>query len=107
MIGYNASDINYGELKTLLENLHSKFSEKIFKWGAEQTIHGLILCGNNAEALPIGDYFVFTQHNATNVDKATFVHFVGENRFYKMHYPRLAKETINDLMNKGSDISPP
>jgi hypothetical protein len=35
--------------------------------------------------------------NAHLVDMATFVHFVGENRFYRLRYPQLAAQIINDL----------
>ncbi len=96
-IGYNSTDINFEELKKLLENLHRKFSDKIYKWGSEQTIHGLILCGNDAEPLAIDNYFVFTQNNAHLAEQATFLHFVGENRFHKLIYPNLARKVINSL----------
>jgi len=96
-IGYNSKDIDLLELKALLITLHEKFKDRIFKWGSEQTIHGLILCGNKADALPIENYFVFTQNNAHLAKEATFLHFVGENRFYKMIYPKLARQIIKEL----------
>ena len=99
-IGYDVDAIGFPRLKRLLENLHKRFGDKIFKWGAEQTIHGLILCGDNAERLPMKDYFVYTQNNAPQADEATFIHFVGENRFFKLKYPRLASSIVNTLKKK-------
>lgn len=96
-IGYNSKEIDLKELKALLINLHERFNDRIFKWGSEQTIHGLILCGNGANALPIENYFVFTQKNTHLANDASFLHFVGENRFYKMIYPNLAKKIIKEL----------
>ena len=98
-IGYSADTINFAELKTLFELLHEKFGDRIFRWGAEQTTHGLILCGQGAKALAVEDYFVFTQANAHLAKKGTFVHFVGENRFFRFIYPNLAKQVLSDLLN--------
>ncbi|MBU2571534.1 MAG: glycosyltransferase [Gammaproteobacteria bacterium] len=97
-IGYDQGTINFDELDKLFRLLHEKFGDKIFLWGAEQTTHGLILCSKNAEALPIEKYFVFTQANAHLVDNATFLHFVGENRFHKLIYPQLAKKITTSLL---------
>jgi lipopolysaccharide biosynthesis glycosyltransferase len=96
-IGYDHGTINFNELEKLFKLLHKKFGEKIFLWGAEQTVHGLLLCSKGAKALPIDDYFVFTHLNSHMVNNATFVHFVGENRFYKLIYPNLAKAVITRL----------
>ncbi|WP_431065177.1 hypothetical protein [Methylotuvimicrobium sp.] len=102
-IGYNAKDVNLVELKALLTNLHNRFADRIFKWGSEQTIHGLILCGNNANPLPIEDYFVYTQNNANSAKNGTFIHFVGENRFYKMNYPRFARNVIQSMLSDNKN----
>lgn len=96
-VGYDIDTINFARLKRLLENLHDRFGDKIFKWGAEQTIHGLFLCGDQAEKLSMQDYFVYTQNNADQAAKATFIHFVGENRFFKLKYPRFASLIIKEL----------
>jgi len=96
-VGYDVGTVDFGELKKLLQVLFEKFAGRIFRWGAEQTIHGLILCSKGARALPIEDYFVFTQNNAHLADQATFIHFVGENRFYRMYYPKLARKMTNEL----------
>lgn len=96
-IGYDADTIDFSELDRLFNLLFDKFGDRIFKWGAEQTTHGLILCGKGATALPLEQYFVFTQKNAHRARDATFLHFVGENRFYKMIYPRLANSCIKEL----------
>lgn len=96
-LGYDQGTINFDELEKLFRLLNQKFGDKIFLWGAEQTVHGLILCSKGAKALPIDKYFVFTQTNAHLADKATFLHFIGENRFYKLIYPKLAKGIITRL----------
>ena len=93
-IGYDSDTIKLDELNSLFTLLYDKFNDKIFKWGTEQTTHGLLLCSKGAEALPIDDYFVFTQKNADLAKDATFVHFVGENRFHRLIYPRLAKKIM-------------
>lgn len=96
-IGYNSDTINFDELNKLFSLLYEKFNNKIFEWGAEQTTHGLLLCSRGATALPTDKYFVFTQNNSDLADTATFLHFVGENRFYKMIYPRLAAHITEGL----------
>ncbi len=96
-IGYSAETIDFSELKILFEHLYTNFGDQIFRWGAEQTTHGLILCGLGAKDLPVEDYFVFTQANAHLANNGTFVHFVGENRFYRLIYPKLAKQIFTQL----------
>ena len=96
-IGYSADSIDFNELKILFEHLFEKFGDRIFRWGAEQTTHGLILCGLGAKGLPVEDYFVFTLANAPTAKDGTFVHFVGENRFHQLIYPKLAKQILSDL----------
>lgn len=96
-IGYEHGTVRFDELKNLFQLLYDKFSEKIFRWGAEQTTHGMILCGQGATALPVEEYFVYTQRNADLANNATFIHFIGENRFYRMQYPRLAARVVREL----------
>jgi lipopolysaccharide biosynthesis glycosyltransferase len=96
-VGYSVDLVDFKELRELLTCLYAKFGDRIFRWGAEQAIHGLLLCGKGAKALPIQDYFVYTQNNAGNVANATFVHFVGENRFFRFRYPRLAARLMRNL----------
>ena len=96
-IGYDTGTIQYDKLKRLFELLYSRYGDRIFRWGAEQTVHGLNLCGAGAQALPLDDYFVFTQFNADTADRGTFVHFVGENRFFQMRYPAMAKTIVRQL----------
>lgn len=45
LIGYEHGAVNYGELKKLLSHLYDLFGERIFRWGAEQTMHGLAAAG--------------------------------------------------------------
>ena len=101
-IGYQADTIKYDELHKLFDLLYKKFGEKIFLWGSEQTTHGLLLCSKGAKALPLEKYFVVTQNNADQAYKpeSTFLHFVGENRFYRFIYPKLAKKIISELFGQ-------
>ena len=101
-IGYETGTIRFDALKQLFEVLFARYGDSIFRWGAEQTVHGLNLCAAGAEALPIDDYFVFTQFNAEHAHNGTFVHFVGENRFYQMCYPQLAKQIVEELQQTTS-----
>jgi hypothetical protein len=96
-IGYDNGTVDFVELKELFQLLHARYSDRIFKWGAEQTTHGLVLGSRDAQALPLEDYFVYTQPSADLAPAATFVHFIGENRFYRMQYPRLANRIIREL----------
>jgi len=96
-IGYDNGTVNFLELGELFQLLYARFSDRIFRWGAEQTTHGLVLGSRDAQALPVEDYFVYTQRNADLAPAATFVHFIGENRFYRMQYPRLANRVIHEL----------
>ena len=102
-IGYETGTIRFDALKQLFEVLFARYGDSIFRWGAEQTVHGLNLCAAGAEALPIDDYFVFTQFNAEHAHNGTFVHFVGENRFYQMRYPQLAKQIVEELQQTSSE----
>ncbi|MCP5006190.1 MAG: hypothetical protein GY941_19950 [Planctomycetes bacterium] len=99
-VGYDVGLIDFSHLRVLLNTMHELFGKKVFRWGAEQTVHSLILCGANAEALPKDEYFVFTQNNVEKTKQAKFIHFVGENRFYIFVYPRIAKNIIRQLRNK-------
>ncbi|MDO9241852.1 glycosyltransferase [Methylicorpusculum sp.] len=96
-IGYDSGTINFSELEELFKLLYEKFGDKIFRWGAEQTTHGLILCSKGAVSLPLEDYFVFTHANAHLADNAKFLHFVGENRFHKLIYPKLSNVVLKKL----------
>lgn len=96
-IGYNNETINFDELDALFKLLHEKFGNKVFLWGAEQTTHGLILCSQGAKELPTDEYFVFSRLNTDMVENAVFLHFVGENRFYKLIYPELSNRIIGNL----------
>ncbi len=98
-VGYDVDEINFSHLKDLLGAMHELFGNKVFRWGAEQTVHSLILCGANAEALPEDRYFVFTQNNVNKTEHAKFIHFVGENRFYKLVYPIIANNIVRQLRN--------
>ena len=96
-IGYENGTIDFAELKDLFHLLYERFGDRIFRWGAEQTTHGVVLGSRGAQCLPIEDYFVYTQANADLAPDATFIHFIGENRFYRMQYPRLADRIIRGL----------
>jgi len=96
-IGYDNGTVSFPELRELFGVLYARFGDRIFRWGAEQTTHGLLLGSRGAQALPVDDYFVYTQRNADLAPGATFLHFIGENRFYRMQYPRLASRVIRDL----------
>ena len=96
-IGYDNGTVNFLELGELFRLLYARFGDRIFRWGAEQTTHGLVLGSRGAQALPVEDYFVYTQRNADLAPEATFIHFIGENRFYRMQYPRLAYRIVREL----------
>lgn len=97
LIGYERGTVEYGELKRLLSHLFELFGERIFKWGSEQTMHGLILCGKGAKALPTDEYMVFTDLSSDKAAQAVFVHFIGEFRYNRLKYPLLAKDVIREL----------
>ena len=96
-IGYDHGTVQYGELKELLTHLYGMFGDRIFRWGSEQTMHGLVLCGKGAVALPSDEYMVYTNLNSDKAALATFVHFIGEYRYHRLIYPRLAAKVIREL----------
>jgi hypothetical protein len=96
-IGYEHGTVDYGELKVLLTHLYGIFGDRIFRWGAEQTMHGLVLCGKGAKALPSDQYMVYTNLNGDRAASATFVHFIGEFRYLRFRYPLLAANVIREL----------
>lgn len=97
LIGYDRGTIDYKRLKALLNHLFGLFGERIFRWGSEQTMHGLVLCGSGAQALPMDKYMVYTEVSSGQARAAHFVHFIGEFRYHQMLYPRLAREVIHQL----------
>lgn len=101
LIGYERGTVEYNELKRLLFHLYSLFGERIYKWGSEQTIHGLILCGKGAKALPTDKYMVYTDLSSDKAANAAFVHFIGEFRYNRLKYPLLAKEVIREIGKQG------
>lgn len=98
-IGYDNGVVDFSRLERHFGLLYEMFSDSIFKWGAEQTTHALLLGERDAQELPVNDYFVYTYSHADAVNDATFVHFVGESRFFRMSYPRLASQVIADIRN--------
>lgn len=96
-IGYDHGTIQYSELKALLTHLYGMFGDRIFRWGSEQTMHGLVLCGKGAVALPLDEYMVYTSLSSEKAAQATFVHFIGEFRYHRLQYPRLAAKVIREL----------
>lgn len=97
LLGYDRGAIDYGELNVLLKHLYGRFGEHIFRWGSEQTMHGLVLCGQGAVALPMDQFMVFTEISSDQAPQATFVHFIGEFRYRSLLYPRLATKVIREL----------
>jgi hypothetical protein len=96
-IGYDHGTVEYGELKTLLTHLYGLLGDRIFRWGSEQTMHGLTLCAKGATALPTEKYMVFTDLSRPQAAAASFVHFIGEFRYHGMQYPRMAARVIREL----------
>lgn len=97
LIGYERGTVEYTELKRLLSHLFSLYGERIYKWGSEQTMHGLILCGKGAKALPTDKYMVYTDLSSDQAANAAFVHFIGEFRYNRFKYPLLAREVIREI----------
>jgi len=60
-------------------------------------MHGLVLCGKGANALPTDKYMVFTDLSSDKAAQANFVHFIGEFRYHRLLYPRLAAKVIREL----------
>ncbi len=100
LIGYERGTLPVQEIGALLEVLHAMFGDRIFRWGSEQTVHGLLLCSRGAAALPIADYTVHTEANSDEVESAAFVHFIGEFRYHGLVYPRLARAVLRDLARR-------
>lgn len=99
LIGYDHDTIRYTDLKLLLLYLHQRFGDRIFRWGSEQTMHGLMLCGAGARELPMDRYMVFTDFSRDQVSAATFAHFIGEFRYHGLQYPRLARKVVRELLH--------
>lgn len=96
-VGYDHGTVNYGELKNLLTHLYEILGDRIFRWGSEQTMHGLLLGAKGAIPLPSDEYMVFTDLNSDRAAEARFVHFIGEYRYHRLLYPRLAAQVIRNL----------
>lgn len=96
-IGYERGAVAMAEAAALLGELHAMFGERIFRWGSEQTVHGLLLCSRGAVSLPTADYTVHTVANSDKVASAAFVHFIGEFRYHGLVYPRLARAALQEL----------
>ena len=104
-IGYRRGTVEYGELRRLLSHIYSLYGERIFKWGSEQTVHGLILCGKGAVALPIEKYMVYTDLSRNKAANAAFVHFIGEFRYNHFKYPLLAHDVIREISRHAIPVT--
>lgn len=100
-IGYERDIISSDELRDLLCELHETVGDKLFNWGAEQTVHGMILCGRGAQALPSERYMVYTDIVGEKVADAAFVHFIGSFRYHRLTYLRHAASVVESLHMRG------
>jgi hypothetical protein len=66
------------------------------EWGSEQVTSNFIVSNSpKAAVLPFPEYCFHRPD--IDVDSATFVHFIGTNRFYGGRYTRLARRVLSGL----------
>lgn len=75
-------------------------AQKWQEWGSEQIASNFIIANStNASVLPFEKYPYYSAENKHKIDynKATFMHFIGEDRFKDNFYIKLAKWMIKKL----------
>jgi hypothetical protein len=72
--------------------------KKWSEWGSEQVTSNFIVANSEkGQVLPFPEYCFHTP--GTDIESATFVHFIGSYRFHGGHYARLAREVIAQLQS--------
>ena len=70
--------------------------KKWSEWGSEQVTSNFIVANSQkAQVLPFPEYCFHSP--TTDVESATFVHFIGSYRFHGGRYARLARQVISHL----------
>lgn len=70
--------------------------KKWSEWGSEQVTSNFIVANSEkAQVLPFPEYCFHSP--GTDVESATFVHFIGSHRFHGGRYARLARQVISQL----------
>jgi hypothetical protein len=70
--------------------------EKWNEWGSEQVTSNFIVANSDkGQVLPFPEYCFHAP--GTDMESATFVHFIGSYRFHGGHYARLAGQVISEL----------
>ena len=70
--------------------------KKWSEWGSEQVTSNFIVANSaRAQVLPFPEYCFHAPD--TDVESATFIHFIGTHRFHGGRYARLARQVISQL----------
>ena len=72
-------------------------AKKWSEWGSEQVTSNFIVANSaKAQVLPFPEYCFHSPD--TDVESATFIHFIGTHRFHGGRYARLARQVISQLL---------
>ena len=97
--GYPKNFATLDEIENFSHQIEEKIGKKWHEWGSEQTATMcLISKTKNASVLPWPKYqnFMFPLTNEV-IESATFIHFIGSNRFEHGKYRKFARKLISKL----------
>lgn len=76
--------------------------QKWAEWGSEQVASNFVVANSpNAEVLPFSRYAYFEP--SLEVERCAFIHFIGEHRFKRGTYRKLASSIVGEL--RGASIN--
>ena len=95
--GFAKGSFSRSDVERFSQGMTDLIGEKKWcEWGSEQVTSNFIVANTaKAEVLPFPDYCFHAP--GTDVESATFVHFIGSHRFHGGRYARLARQVISQL----------
>jgi hypothetical protein len=95
--GFAKGSFSRSDVERFSLGMASLIGEKKWsEWGSEQVTSNFIVANSEkAQVLPFPEYCFHAP--GTDIESATFVHFIGSHRFDGGRYARLARKVISQL----------
>jgi len=97
--GYPKNFASTSEIENLSSQIEEKIGKKWHEWGSEQTATMCLISKTpNASVLPWPKYQNYMEPLANDsISSASFVHFIGSNRYKKRIYRKLLQKTLKNI----------
>jgi len=97
--GYPKNFASTSEIENLSSQIEEKIGKKWHEWGSEQTATMCLISKTpNASVLPWPKYQNFMEPLANGtIHSASFIHFIGSNRYKKGMYRNLLQKTLKNI----------